>query len=87
MWSRVAWFTPNETEAAHYVGEGISAEQTAERLLAKGLRGVALKRGAEGAYVAQAGGKAQWVQPFRVDAIDTVAAGDCFNGAFRRGIT
>ena len=24
----------------------------------------------------------EWVKPFKVDAIDTVAAGDCFNGAF-----
>jgi ribokinase len=27
-------------------------------------------------------GKAGWVPPFQVQAIDTVAAGDCFNGAF-----
>ena len=27
-------------------------------------------------------GKAAWVKPFPVQAIDTVAAGDCFNGAF-----
>ena len=82
VWSNVAWFTPNETEAAFYVGDGASVEDSADRLLAKGLRGVALKRGEEGAYVALAGGRAQWVKPFKVDAIDTVAAGDCFNGAF-----
>ena len=82
VWSQVAWFTPNETEAAFYVGEGASVEDSAKRLLAKGLRGVVLKRGAEGAYVAVAGGRADWVKPFKVDAIDTVAAGDCFNGAF-----
>ena len=82
VWEQVAWFTPNETEAAHYVGEGANAEEAAKRLLAKGLRGVALKRGGEGAYVAVAGGRADWVRPFKVDAIDTVAAGDCFNGAF-----
>ena len=58
------------------------AETSARLLLAKGLRGVVLKRGGEGAYVAVAGGKAGWVKPFKVDAIDTVAAGDCFNGAF-----
>ncbi len=51
-------------------------------MLAKGLRGVVLKRGAEGAFVAVAGGRAEWVKPFKVNAIDTVAAGDCFNGAF-----
>jgi ribokinase len=82
VWGHVAWFTPNETEAAFYVGDGISVEDSSKRLLAKGLRGVALKRGGEGAYVAVAGGKADWVKPFKVDAIDTVAAGDCFNGAF-----
>jgi ribokinase len=78
----VAWFTPNETEAAHYAGDGVDAEESAKRLLTKGLRGVVLKRGSEGAYVAVAGGKAGWVKAFKVDAIDTVAAGDCFNGAF-----
>ena len=41
-----------------------------------------LKRGGEGAYVAIAGGKADWVRPFKVEAVDTVGAGDCFNGAF-----
>jgi ribokinase len=81
-WRQVAWFTPNETEAAFYVGDGSGAEETANRLLAKGLRGVALKRGGEGAFVAVASGKAEWVKPFKVEAIDTVAAGDCFNGAF-----
>jgi ribokinase len=78
----VAWFTPNETEAAFYAGEAASAEETAKRLHAKGLRGVALKRGGEGAFVSVAGEKAAWVKPFPVQAIDTVAAGDCFNGAF-----
>ena len=82
VWAQVAWFTPNETEAAHYVGDGSNAEEIAQRLLRKGLSGVVLKRGGEGAYVAVGGGRAAWVEPFKVEAIDTVAAGDCFNGAF-----
>jgi ribokinase len=80
--AQIAWFTPNESEAAFYVGDQASVEESAQRLHAKGLRGVALKRGAEGAYVSVACGKAGWVAPFPVQAIDTVAAGDCFNGAF-----
>ena len=32
VWSQVAWFTPNETEAAFYVGEGASAEESAQAL-------------------------------------------------------
>jgi ribokinase len=82
VWGQVAWFTPNETEAALYVWNSPSPEETAKRLLQSGLRGVVLKRGGEGAFVAVAGGRAEWVKPFKVDAIDTVAAGDCFNGAF-----
>jgi ribokinase len=79
---RVAWFTPNETEAAFYLGSTSAPEQAALHLLDKGLKGVVLKRGAQGAYVAVAGGNAAWVKPFAVHAVDTVAAGDCFNGAF-----
>ncbi|MDR3725748.1 MAG: ribokinase [Terracidiphilus sp.] len=82
IWSQVAWFTPNETESALYLGETLKPEDGAKRLLAKGLSGVVLKRGAEGSYVAVAGGKAAWVPAFPVEAVDTVGAGDCFNGAF-----
>jgi ribokinase len=82
IWSQAAWFTPNETEAALYVGSGLEPEEAAKRLLARGLCGVVLKRGGEGAYVAVAGGEAAWVRPFPVEAVDTVGAGDCFNGAF-----
>jgi ribokinase len=82
VWKHVAWLTPNETEAAFYLGEDLTPEDSAQRLLARGLQGVVLKRGGEGAYVAAAGGQADWVQAFPVTAVDTVAAGDCFNGAF-----
>jgi ribokinase len=79
---QAAWFTPNETEAAFYLGGSSAPEEAAQQLLRKGLKGVVLKRGVEGAYVAVAGGKAEWVKPFPVQAVDTVGAGDCFNGAF-----
>jgi len=82
VWTQVTWFTPNETETDLYVGNSSSPEDAAKRLLRTGLHGVVLKRGSEGAYVAVAGGDAKWVRSFRVDAVDTVAAGDCFNGAF-----
>ena len=82
VWKQVAWFTPNESEAAFYLDDGSEPETVAQHFLDRGLRGVILKRGSEGAYVATADGNAGWVKPFAVDAIDTVAAGDCFNGAF-----
>lgn len=82
IWRQVSWFTPNESEADFYLAGGSAPEQVAAEFLARGVQGVVLKRGAEGAYVAIASGKSGWVEPFKVDAIDTVAAGDCFNGAF-----
>ncbi|MGA2219107.1 MAG: ribokinase [Terracidiphilus sp.] len=82
VFHQTAWFTPNETEAAFYLGETLSVEDGAKHLIEKGLRGVVLKRGAEGSYVAVAGGKSAWVPAFKVEVIDTVGAGDCFNGAF-----
>ncbi|HUD14536.1 MAG TPA: ribokinase [Terracidiphilus sp.] len=82
LWSKVAWFTPNETEAAFYFEKDKTAEAAAQSLLLRGPRGIVLKRGAEGSFVAVEGGKSAWVSPLKVDAIDTVGAGDCFNGAF-----
>ena len=81
VWKQIAWFTPNESEAEFYLGDGAKTEDAARELLDRGLDGLVLKRGSEGAYVAVPG-KAAWVPPFQVQAIDTVAAGDCFNGAF-----
>jgi ribokinase len=83
-WGRVAWVTPNETEAAFYVG-GLEAEAAARELLERGVGGVVLKRGAEGALVA-ADGRMEWVRAFKVTAVDAVGAGDCFNGAFAVGL-
>ena len=82
VWNHVAWFTPNETEAAFYLGQTLKPEDGAKQLLARGLKAVVLKRGGEGSYVAVADGKAAWVPAFKVQAIVTVGAGDCFNGAF-----
>jgi ribokinase len=86
IFKKIAWFTPNETEAELYLGKIESVEEAAKSLLARGLRGVVLKRGGDGAYVAVAGGEARWVAPFKVKVVDTVGAGDCFNGAFAVGL-
>ena len=82
IWQRVAWFTPNETEAAFYLNGDSAPELVAQHLLDRGLSAVVLKRGSEGAYIATSDGKSGWARPYPVNAIDTVAAGDCFNGAF-----
>ncbi len=88
----VTWLTPNETEAAFFLtqGDAASTEDTpdalAQILLDKGPKGVVLKLGSRGSYVASAEGLSQTIAPFVVRAVDTVAAGDCFNGAFAVGL-
>ncbi|HWA93045.1 MAG TPA: ribokinase [Terracidiphilus sp.] len=82
VFAQIEWLTPNETELELYVGRGLGVEDAAEKLFSRGVRGVVLKRGGEGSYIARAGGKGRWVAPFNVDVKDTVGAGDCFNGAF-----
>jgi ribokinase len=82
---RTRWFTPNETEAGFYLKAGSdsgSAKQIAESLLALGPQGVVLKLGARGVYLEDHDGLAKQIDGFPVNAVDTTAAGDAFNGAF-----
>lgn len=84
----IAWFTPNQTEAAFYLGNKHSElnpqapAEVANILLSNGCRGVVLKMGAHGTYLGSPGGNGSLVSAFSVDAIDTTAAGDAFNGGF-----
>jgi ribokinase len=75
--------TPNETEAAQLVGFAIAsvadAARAAEALRARGVGGVVVKMGARGAYAADESG-GQFYPSFTVRPVDTVAAGDAFNG-------
>ncbi|MFT4114915.1 ribokinase [Silvibacterium sp.] len=84
LFSLVEWFTPNETEAAFFLnGAGAGEPSAAARvLMEKGARGVLLKLGSRGVYLATQNGVAEEVPSFKVNAVDTTAAGDAFNGAF-----
>jgi ribokinase len=81
----IDWFTPNETEAAFYAGgkepDSIDdVREIAHLLLAKGIKNVVITLGSRGAYWTD--GKDEIVVPSRkVKAVDTVGAGDTFNGA------
>lgn len=83
---QVEWFTPNEIEAAYFTRAGTlepgDPASVARTLIGQGMWGVLLKLGARGAYLASAGGLSEAILPFPVQAIDTTAAGDAFNGAF-----
>ena len=84
----IAWFTPNQTEAAFYLGNKHSEvnsqapAEIANILLSNGCRGVVLKMGAHGTYLRSPSGMGSLVPAFSVDAIDTTAAGDAFNAGF-----
>jgi ribokinase len=73
------WFTPNETEAAFYT--------THQTLRAQGAQNILLKRGERGALIDQPNQSPIAIAPFPVHAVDTVAAGDTFNGAFAVALT
>jgi ribokinase len=79
---QLRWFTPNETEASFYALDGESTEQTLTRLFKLGIANIILKQGSKGVILATANGVCEVVDAFRVNTLDTTAAGDAFNGAF-----
>ena len=75
------WITPNETEAELLTGVKVtdlaSAQKAEAALKRRGVANVVITMGAKGCYAA---GR---IHPcVKVKAVDTVAAGDTFNGAF-----
>ena len=79
--------TPNETEAELLTGirvtDETSARQAAQYLHKAGVPNVVITLGARGAYVSStaADGEPAVIAVPAVRAVDTTAAGDCFNGA------
>ena len=92
MFKHIAWFTPNQTEAEFFAGNHLNGASklapadVAALILRKGSSGVVLKMGAEGVYLASTSGEGEAVPAFEVEAVDTTAAGDAFNGAFATGL-
>lgn len=76
--------TPNETEAEKLTGIRVENDDDAARaakvLHEKGIGTVIITLGSRGVW-ASVNGEGRRVPGFRVKAIDTIAAGDTFNGA------
>ena len=79
-----SYITPNETEGQDLVGFPVvdppSARRAAWEILGRGAGCAIVKMGHLGAYYAT-GELDRHLPAFRVPAVDTVAAGDAFNGA------
>ncbi|HEI9953888.1 ribokinase [Klebsiella pneumoniae] len=76
--------TPNETEAEKLTGIRVESDEDAAKaadvLHAKGIGTVMITLGSRGVWLS-AEGESRRILGFRVQAIDTIAAGDTFNGA------
>lgn len=77
--------TPNETEAEILTGIAVKSDEDAERaaqaLHEKGIHTVLITLGRRGVWLSEQGTGVR-IPGFSVQAIDTIAAGDTFNGAF-----
>jgi ribokinase len=84
--SMVDIITPNQSETEILTGiqltDDAAIQRAASTLLTKVNEAVIITLGARGVYYQTKGGKKVFVPTIKVDAIDTTASGDVFNGYF-----
>jgi ribokinase len=92
IFKQIAWFTPNQTEAEFFLSppdgsrKNLTPAEISRLLMSKGVDGVVLKMGEQGAYAESRECPGQAIPAFPVAAVDTTAAGDAFNGSFATGL-
>ncbi len=83
LYPLVDWITPNETEAEILTGVKVSdaagAAKATEILMKRGVKHVIITMGTKGCWCGDCG---KLFPARKVKAVDCVAAGDTFNGAF-----
>lgn len=86
MFALADYVTPNETEAEFFTGiyrEGLAladwCDKAAEALHRRGVKRLIITLGDQGAYYSD-GAESFILPPFSIDAVDSTAAGDAFNG-------
>ena len=84
LYSSIDIITPNEVEASQLVGftvDGVTtARQAASFLHQMGVKNVIITLGSQGSVYSNEA-ESFWIEPIAVKVVDTVAAGDAFNGA------
>lgn len=89
LYSLVDIITPNEIEASQLVGftvDGVTtARQGASALHQMGVKNVIITLGNQGSLYSNEQ-ENYWIKPIDVPVVDTVAAGDAFNGALAAGL-
>ena len=87
--SRIDVITPNRSEATRISGIEVTdmanARRAAEAIHAMGTRRVIITLGGEGSLIYD-GGEFEHIGATRVEAVDTTAAGDTFNGVLAVGV-
>lgn len=83
LYPLLQWITPNESEAGLLTGVPVtdeaSARKAAEVLMSRGVKNVLITMGSRGCWCSATG---ELHPANKVKAVDCVAAGDTFNGAF-----
>jgi ribokinase len=86
IWNKLDYITPNETELMKISGQTDiskeSIEKSAEQLIANGVKNVLVTLGSKGVLWINEKKENEYFPAQKVTAVDTTAAGDCFNGAF-----
>jgi len=87
---RTTWLTPNERELATLAGlptrNKSEVETAARKLRMRGVENILATCGARGVcWCSRAG--TRWFAAPKVQAVDTVGAGDCFSGAFAAAVS
>lgn len=89
LYSLIEIITPNQTEASQLAGFTVVDQATAtlagQELVARGVKNAVVKLGDQGAVWVTATDYA-FIPAFRVETVDTVAAGDAFNGGLAAGL-